>query len=111
MQRGSIENGIFIYCCFSFEHSTKEYACEILGLRTNVFAVHDAEATDKKVLGDFWSKNHNTIKNKLEKGKIKSLYMYDVLSAGALLYCITTQLEKITNSLKRLLKRREKNRP
>lgn len=41
---------------FSFEHSTKEYACEILGLRTNVFAVHDAEATDKKVLGDFWSK-------------------------------------------------------
>ena len=41
---------------FNFEHSTKEYACEILGLRTNVFAVHDAEATDKKVLGDFWSK-------------------------------------------------------
>lgn len=41
---------------FNFEHSTKEYACEFLGLRTNVFAVHDAEATDKKVLGDFWSK-------------------------------------------------------
>lgn len=56
MERGSIENGKLIYCFFSFEHSTKEYACEILELRTNVFAVHDAEATDKKVLGDFWSK-------------------------------------------------------
>lgn len=65
----------------------------------------------KKSLVTFGRKNHNTIKNKLEKGKKKSLSMYDVLSAGALLYCITTQLEKITNSLKRLLKRREKNRP
>lgn len=50
----NLENSFIVF--FSFEHSTKEYACEILGLRTNIFAVHDAEATDKKVLGDFWSK-------------------------------------------------------
>ena len=29
MERGSIEFGKFIYCFFSFEHSTKEYALEI----------------------------------------------------------------------------------